>query len=280
MTDGNTDTRWDLRRRVKLSAGEIAYDTLGSGPPVVLVHGTPTSSFLWRNVAPALAASFQVHVFDLLGFGLSERNPEQEVSIEVHARNLAELVAHWDLEAPALVGHDIGAAAVLRAHLLEGVSASKLALADAVVLRPWITPTTRHIRKYFEAYETMPNHIWSHVTAAHLRRATHHEMSQEAFTGLFDQWSGPRGQALWLRKVRQLDERHTAEFEDLLPSITVPTLILWGDRDGWLDPRISEEVQRRIPGSERALVPEAGHLAMEDRPDEVSRLLRDFLLRA
>jgi pimeloyl-ACP methyl ester carboxylesterase len=275
--DATSDTHWELQRRVKLRRGEIAYDSFGSGPPVVLVHGTPTSSFLWRKIAPALASTFEVHVFDLLGFGSSERYEEQEVSIEVHAGNLAELVAHLGLERPALAGHDIGGATVLRAHLLEGVRASKLALIDAVVLRPWITPTTRHIRKYLDAYATMPNHIWSQVTAAHLRRAVHREMSDETFVGHFGQWSGPRGQALWLRNLRQFDERHTAEFEDLLPSISIPTLILWGQEDGWLDPKISEEVQRRIPGSQRALIPEAGHFAMEDQPDEVSRLLHNFL---
>lgn len=121
------------------------------------------------------------------------------MSIAVHARILAELVAHWGLERPALVGHDIGGATVLRAHLLEGVGVSRLALIDAVVLRPWITPTTRHIRKYFKAYETMPNYIWSQVAAAHLRGAVHRDMSDETFAGHFDQWSGPRGQALWLR---------------------------------------------------------------------------------
>lgn len=270
-------TGWELRRRVRLSGGEVAYDTFGSGAAVVLVHGTPTSSFLWREVAATLATSFQVYVFDLLGFGSSERYERQEVSIEVHARTLAELVTAWGLQQPALVGHDIGGAAVLRAHLLEGVSASKLALIDAVVLRPWITPTTRHIRKYFEAYQTMPNHIWSQVTAAHLRRAVHRQMSDDVFAGHFDQWSGARGQALWLRNLRQFDERHTAEFEDLLSSIAVPTLILWGEQDGWLDPRISQEVQRRIPGSKRALIAQAGHFAMEDQPDEVARHLRDFL---
>ncbi len=102
-------------------------------------------------------------------------------------------------------------------------------------------------------------------------------MSDDVFAGHFNQWSGPRGQALWLRNLRQFDEGHTAEFEDLLSSIAVPTLILWGEQDGWLDPQISEEVQRRIPGSKRALIAQAGHFAMEDQPDEVARHLRDFL---
>jgi pimeloyl-ACP methyl ester carboxylesterase len=273
-------TPWALREAVQLSRGRIAYDVLGSGPPVVLVHGTPTSSFLWRRVAPALAEHFRVHVFDMLGFGASERHEDQEVSIAVHAAVLAELVAHWGLEAPALVGHDIGGATVLRAHLLEGVAVSRLALVDAVVLRPWITPTTQHIRAHLEAYATMPNHIWSQVTAAHLRRAVRREMSEEAFAGHFGQWAGPRGQALWLRNLRQFDEAHTAAFEDRLGAISVPTLVLWGAGDEWLDPAVGEEIERRIPGARRVLIPDAGHFAMEDRPEEVTLALRDFLAEA
>jgi pimeloyl-ACP methyl ester carboxylesterase len=68
---------WNLRRRVTLSGGEISYDVLGSGPPLILVHGTPSRSYIWRNVAPRLADRFTLYVFDLLGFGQSERREGQ-----------------------------------------------------------------------------------------------------------------------------------------------------------------------------------------------------------
>ncbi|MEH6739629.1 MAG: alpha/beta fold hydrolase, partial [Sulfitobacter sp.] len=52
----------------------IAHGVHGAGEPVVLIHGTPSSSYIWRNVMPHLVtAGYQVHVFDLLGYGLSER---------------------------------------------------------------------------------------------------------------------------------------------------------------------------------------------------------------
>jgi pimeloyl-ACP methyl ester carboxylesterase len=83
---------WNLRSRAKLSGGERAYDALGYGPPVILVHGTPGRSYVWRNVASKLADRFTVHVFDLLGFGESERREGLDVSIAAQARLLAELV--------------------------------------------------------------------------------------------------------------------------------------------------------------------------------------------
>lgn len=119
---------WNLSRRTQTSLGEIAWDRLGEGAPVVLVHGTPTRSLLWRNVAPVLAEHFAVYVYDLLGYGDSERGEDHDVSIAVQGRLLAELVQTWSLDRPALVGHDIGGATVLRSHLLEGVAARWLAL--------------------------------------------------------------------------------------------------------------------------------------------------------
>ena len=100
---------WNLRRRLTLSGGEIAYDVLGYGRPLILVHGTPSRSYIWREAAMRLADRFTVFVFDLLGFGQSERREGLDVSISGQSRLLAELVEAWELEAPSVAGHDIGA---------------------------------------------------------------------------------------------------------------------------------------------------------------------------
>src|SRR5918912_751047 len=112
---------WSLRRRITLSEGEVAYDILGFGPPLILAHGTPTRSYIWRDVVLGLAGRFSVHVFDLLGFGQSERREGLDVSIPNQARLLAELVETLNLDTPSIAGHDIGGAIALRAHLIEGV---------------------------------------------------------------------------------------------------------------------------------------------------------------
>jgi pimeloyl-ACP methyl ester carboxylesterase len=268
---------WSLSRRSATRFGEIAWDVLGAGPPLVLVHGTPASSYLWRHIAPALAEDHTVHVFDLVGFGSSERRLEQRLGIAVHASVLAELVDQWELDRPVLVGHDFGAAAALRAHLVDEVSVSALALLAAPVIRPYITPATRHMQEHLDAYQTMPNDVFAELAAAHLRRAVVHPMSDEDFDAAFGQWSGERGQALWLRNVAQHDERETAEFEDRLGTIAAPCLILSGAEDRWVDPASATTLQDRIPGSERHIIPDAGHFLMEDQPNAVTQRLRTFL---
>ncbi len=268
---------WTLERRASTSHGEIAWDRLGAGPPVVLVHGTPSRSVLWRGVAPLLAERCTVYVFDLLGFGQSERYERQEVSIRVHGEVLAELAQIWDLQAPDLVGHDIGGATVLRAHLLRGTPARKLVLVDAVVLRPWITPTTRHLKAHPDVYRTMPTHIFREVAAAHLRTATHRPMDPAVFAAYFDQWEGERGHQLWLRNVRGFDEHDTADFEPRLATMTTPTLVVWGEHDRWLPPEVSGEIEALLPDAVRVLIPAAGHFAPEDQAVLVANAVIDFL---
>jgi pimeloyl-ACP methyl ester carboxylesterase len=268
---------WRLSRRAATSDGEIAWEVFGDGPPVVLVHGTPSRSVLWRDVVPVLAERFTVYVFDLLGFGQSERHEHQEVSIRVHAGVLAELVTAWELDAPALVGHDIGGAAVLRAHLLHGTTARQIALIDAVVLRPWITPTTRHLQAHLDVYRTMPTHIFREVAAAHLRTATFKPLAPNVFAAYFDQWEGERGHQLWIRNVRGFDEQDTAAFEPLLRDMTTPTRIVWGEHDAWLAPELSGEIEARLPVADRVLIPEAGHFSPEDQPGDVAEALAGFL---
>jgi pimeloyl-ACP methyl ester carboxylesterase len=269
---------WTLTRRAATSRGEIAWDVIGDGPPVVLVHGTPSRSVLWRDVAPVLAEHFAVHVFDLLGFGQSERHEHQEVSIRVQGEVLAELVAAWRLGAPALVGHDIGGPAVLRAHLLEGVAASHIALIDANVLRPWIiTANTVHLRAHPDAYRTMPTHIFREIAAAQLRTATFAPMSPAVFAAYFDQWEGQQGQELWIRKVLSFDEQDTADFEPMLEQLQTPTRILWGAHDTWLSPGYGAAIEARLPTADRIVIPDAGHFSPEDQPAAVAAALDDFL---
>ncbi len=267
---------WALDRRADLSCGQVAWDVFGAGPPVVLVHGTPSWSYLWRNVVPTLAQESTVHVFDLPGYGDSPTPADGVVSIATHTTALLELLDYWSLDGPAIAGHDIGGAIVLRAHLLERLRFRRMALMDAVVLAPWVTPTTRHIQAHLDVYRTMPNHIFEQVTAAHLRTAVRTEFEPDVFAAYHGRWGGVDGQAAYLNKVAHFDEQHTRELEPLLGSIDIPVLILWGGNDAWLDPALADRLGELIPDSEVRLIAGAGHFVMEDEPAEVAQSLRDF----
>lgn len=267
---------WQLHQRVPVTAGEVATGVFGEGPPVVLVHGTPASSYLWRAVVPTLAHHHTVYVWDLLGFGASRLAPGAQPTIAQQARTLRELVHHWGLTAPHLVGHDIGGGIVMRAHLVEGVEAGCLALLDAAVIGPWNTPFTDHQQRYAEAYRTMPTEVFADIIAIRLRTATHRPLADADAAAYLAPWSGREGQQRWLDQVCAVSFTDTQEVVARLDRVTSPTLVLWGQQDRWLPPRVGDELAAAIPGAERATIPDAGHFVTEDRPDEVADALIGF----
>jgi pimeloyl-ACP methyl ester carboxylesterase len=233
---------------------------------------------LWRNLVPALAESHSVYAYDLLGYGESEKGERQDVSIPVQSRLLGELVGAWGLEEPAIAGHDIGGGIVLRAHLLEGVGFSRIAILDAVVLTPWLSEprsSTWHVREYAGAYEAMPDHLFASFFSAYLRE-TNSGIGEEAFEAYLAPWRGEEGQRAFVRQALQVEEHHTGEIEPRLGSIEAPVLVAWGEEDGWLDPSQAPRLREKIPGSRLNLIPRAGHFVQEDAPGEVAEELVGF----
>jgi pimeloyl-ACP methyl ester carboxylesterase len=268
---------WALSRRAEVSGGTVAWDRWGSGPAVVLVHGTPSWSYLWRGVVPALAERFTVYVWDLLGYGDSEQREDQEISIAAQARYLGELLERWGIERPAVVGHDIGGAITLRAHLCEGCSFRCLSLMDAVVFNPWNTPATMHIRRHLDAYATMPGHIYETVVRAHLRTAFATEPTRPVLDAYFRPWSGEEGQRAYFRKLEQIDEDQTAMLEPRLAEVGIPAQVIWGEEDSWLSPELGRRLANALPNATLELVPGAGHFATEDQPAAIASLLSEFI---
>jgi pimeloyl-ACP methyl ester carboxylesterase len=263
-----------LPERARVSGGTVAWGRTGHGPPLVLVHGTPSWSYAWRRVTAELARSFTVYRFDLLGYGDSEQAGGQDVSIAAQAVYLGELLDLWELEQPAVAGHDIGGAIVLRAHLCEGRAFGSISLVDAVVFNPWTTLTTTHIRRHLHAYRTMPGHIYEQVVRAHLRTAMASEPAREVLEAYLRPWLGATGQEAYFRKLEQIDERQTAVLEPRLGEVDAPVQVIWGERDAWLAPELAQRLAAAIPGAKVRLVPGAGHFAMEDDPEAVASLLR------
>ncbi|MGP3991056.1 alpha/beta fold hydrolase [Streptomyces sp. 3N207] len=268
-------------RRVRVSGGEVATYVMGEGPPVVLTHGSPASSYLWREVAPVLARNHTVHVWDLLGYGDSRADEGVAPTIARQARTLVELAAHWGIDdgGAMLVGHDIGGGVVARAHLLEGLAAARLALVDAAVLGPWNTPFTEHQQRHAEVYRTMPADIFGDLVAARFTSATHHPMPPEAARAYAAPWQGADGQRRWLDQVEAVSFEDTREVVDRLGEVAVPSLVLWGEEDRWLAPPTADRLAAAIPGARRELIPGGGHFLPEDRPLETAHALERFAAR-
>jgi pimeloyl-ACP methyl ester carboxylesterase len=268
---------WVLRERFVTDAGEIAWDRLGEGPPVVMVHGTPWSSWTWRRVAPRLAERFSVYVFDLLGFGASEKRPGQDVSLAGHGARFGALLDFWELDRPAVIAHDIGGATALRAHLLHQQPVAAFALIDVVALAPWGSPFYRLVREHCAVFEQLPAAIHEGVLRAYVGTAQPRPIDRPIEDALIAPWLGEGGQSGFYRQIAQGDQRHTDEVEPLYGQITAPTLVIWGEADPWIPVARGVELSHRIPGARLERLPRAGHLVQEDEPDELVRLLGEHL---
>jgi pimeloyl-ACP methyl ester carboxylesterase len=270
-------TDWKLTERFAGDGGAIAWDRFGTGPAVVLVHGTPWSSWTWRRVAPVLAESFSVYAFDLLGYGVSEQRPGQDLSLAAQGRRLSALLDHWQLERPAVVAHDIGGAITLRAHLLHRRAVAALALIDVVALRPWGSPFYRLVREHRSVFEQLPPAIHEGVLRAYVGTAQPRPLGRAVEDQLIAPWTSPDGQAAFYGQIADGDERDTDEIEPLYRRIDVPTAVIWGELDPWIPVARGAELADRIPGARLDVLEGAGHLVQEDDPAGLSRLVADHL---
>lgn len=268
---------WSLSRRFEHHGGAAAYDVLGEGEPVVLVHGTPFSSYVWRSIARELARTRQVFVFDLLGYGQSEKRDGQDVSLGVQNEVLASLLQHWGLTRPDVIAHDFGGATMLRAHLLNGCDCRRLLLFDAVAIRPWGSPFVQHVREHERAFAGVPDYLQRAILRAYVRTAIARPITDEELEPYIAPWLGPVGQLAFYRQIAQMDLRYTDEVQGQYGNIRCPVMILWGTADAWIPFERGEELATMLPGAGFQPIEGAGHLAQEDAPEAiVATALRFF----
>jgi len=273
---------WTLRETFRSSAGDVRWDRLGQPrrAQVVLLHGTPFSSFVWRRVAGMLSETFEVFVWDMPGFGSSAMTSGQDVSIRNQSRVLTELLAHWGLEAPIVIAHDVGGAVALRGTLIHGVPYRRLALVDPVALRPWGSPFFRLVRDNAAVFEQLPPSLHRALVTSYIAEASSSGLAEPVLDRLVSPWLGPEGQSAFYRQIAQADERDTAAFEADLGRLEIPVLICWGSDDAWIPWMRGQALADAIPGSRFERVEGAGHLVQEDAPDALTRLIMDFLTDA
>lgn len=265
---------WTLDESFETPGGVVRWAAMGTGDPIVLVHGTPYSSFLWRDIAPALARDRRVFVFDLLGFGQSDQHEGQDLSLAAHAGTLARLLDHWGLSQPSLVAHDIGGAVTLRALLLEGADYRDLTLFDAVTGGEWERGLFRLILEHPDVFNQLPDYAHEAIVAAHLRHASHVGFRPGVLDTYLAPWRGATGKAAFYRQIRQA---HTAEYEHLLGRVSIPTRLIWGTEDRILPPKYGQWIHARIPHAELHWVEDAGHVLQEDAPARLlSHLTTEF----
>ncbi|PTY36055.1 alpha/beta hydrolase [Saccharospirillum sp. MSK14-1] len=261
----------NLDHRFDFEGHAIAWGTFGAGPALVLVHGFPFSSQVWRRIAPSLARRYRLYCFDLLGSGRSDK--PHEVPSQTQGRLLKALLDHWQLDHPDVLAHDFGGLAALRALFVEGAQLGRLTLLDAVAVLPSGSPFFAHVREHEAVFAGLPSYAHQAMFEAYIQSAAYHTLSAEAHQTYFQPWQDAAGQAAFYRWIAQSNSAAIEELQPLYQHPPCPVRLLWGAEDTFIPPAQGQELARRLHLPPPELIPGAGHLVQEDAPEALVGLL-------
>jgi pimeloyl-ACP methyl ester carboxylesterase len=273
-----------INQQVIVRNYRIAAGTHGNGEPMVLLHGTPSSSLIWRNVTPLLIeAGFKIHVFDLLGFGLSERPQAGNVDTSMSGQVpiLEEMLEHWGLKSFHLVAHDIGGGIAQRFGISSRDRLKTLTMIDVVSFDSYPSRRTKQqMQNGLEALMKAPEathraHFRDWLLSAVYEK---HRFEEGPLETYLDYISGPIGQpSLFEHQVKHYDPVHTLEVADRLGELeNLPVQLIWGANDEWQVPEWGQKVHDAIPGSILTILENCGHFSPEDQPEKIAELVSQF----
>jgi len=266
------------KRRIRTFAGDVAYVRMGQGPPLVLLHGIPSSSYLWRDVLEPLAQTFDVLAPDLLGYGDSDKRLDADLSIAAQARYMVAFMESVGVHQAAVVGHDVGGGVAQLMAVDEPQRVARLILIDSVVDDNW--PVQEIARLKEPAWDQIMVNI---DLREGLRKGLMNGMVTEGRVTdeLVDEWTRPfqdiGGRRAYLRAARALNNRDLVSRAKHIAEITTPTLILWGANDRFLEPKWADKLRRKFRDSMVEVIDPGGHFLPLDRPEEVAQAIKRFL---
>ncbi|WP_435077209.1 alpha/beta fold hydrolase [Halococcus sp. AFM35] len=242
-------------------------------PPVVFLHGIPTWSFLWRDIAPPIAEERRVITPDLLGYGNSAMHDGFDRSIRAQEAMLDDFLSQLGIERVSLVSHDIGGGVALRyaAHNPENVS--KLVCSNAVCYDSWPVEFISDLGLP-DTMETDLDDLEARVSSA-FSQGTYDDPDEEFVEGLTAPWLTEEGRTSLSRCAVATNTNHTTELD--YGNIETDVLCLWGADDSFQPIEYGERLAAET-GGEVAALDEAYHWVMEDRTDAYIDELREFLV--
>lgn len=249
---------------------------MGSGPALLLVHGTGAATHSWRALAPLLARHFTVVAVDLPGHGFTSRAPAARLSLPGMAQSLRELLQVLGVRPQLVVGHSAGAAILARMCLDGGIDPCALVSLNGALLPLTGLPSYVYLpmAKLFAALPLMPRLVaWRAGDPALLRQllaGTGSSIDAEGERCYRQLVCNPAHVAAAIAMMANW-ELHGLERE--LPQLPVPLTLVVGARDGMVPPEHAERIIRCLPQASVYRLPELGHLAHEEDPAAVAALI-------
>jgi 2-hydroxymuconate-semialdehyde hydrolase len=265
--------------RAAVDGVEIAFRRLGSGQPVLLLHGIPTSSRVWDAVGADLALDRRVIAPDLLGYGESGKPADRDVSMAAQAVLVPRLLDALGVDRVILVGHDLGGAVAQRMAVDAPERVAGLVLIDSVSFDSWPIRRMRVLRRVAPPFATRWPRGWFRWFELSMRPYVARGDAREAFAASLAAWSAdPAGAEAFMRNARAMDPRITQDVAPRLGELRMPAHVVWGRDDPFQKVRWAARLRDAIPGATLSVL-DGGHFLPWDRPAEVASEIRALAAR-
>ena len=262
---------------------QIAYLDVGTGPPVILIHGFGGSMWQWEHQQHALSQHFRILTLDLPGAGLSDKpeidyRPDQMLDFFVGFMDVVKIPQ------ATLVGNSMGAGLAIGMALTHPAYVFRLVLIDGLPQHVMEKLTSPSVRRALETSApswlvSFGNRLFGGLMIESVLREIVHDPA--LLTPAVIERSNRNRQRPGLIKpimaVRENLPLWESGFATRMGEITHPTLVLWGEEDRVFPLAVGEELHQTIKGSRFIRVPKAGHIPQWERPDFVNQELISFI---
>lgn len=260
-----------------------------SGTPLVLTHGIPRSSFLYRKMIPILSRHHEVYAPDLYGFGLSDKPPEAgRYRFPRFERFLGDFLDCLGIRRSHLICHDVGGPFTIGYAIRNPDRVASLTISDTTVffrgfripgpvLASIISPLP--LQRRFARDPRFMDLMLAYMQRKALRDPDGLTGAEgEAWKELISRDGGLISLACTLKAYR-LVLPYAFRIQRALRDFARPTLVLWGKHDPYCTLPVACEFVRRIPDSEIQVIYNAAHFIQEDAPEDAAWKILDFIKR-
>ena len=256
---------------------DVAYVDAGAGDPVVLLHGIPTWSFLWREVIPLLAAGRRVIAPDFLGHGFSDRRDRFDRSLVAQTAMVLALLDRLGIERADVAGHDTGGGVALILAIAHPERVRRVVLSNIVCFDSW--PAAEMIELGDPRMAARPAGELVAWIRSGLVEGVHRpeRRTAEFEEGILAPYADEEGKLSLIRNAVSLNTNHTMMLVDRHRDIAADVLLLWGADDPWQTIGDARRLAADIPCATLRPVDRASHWLQQDAPEVVAAQIAAFL---
>ena len=268
--------------RIPVGPGSMHVERYGhGGSPILLVHGFGTCAFLWREVGPELAsANRTAFAVDLFGYGESDRPFDAQFGIEAQSDYLDHALTALRLAKATVVGVDLGGAIAMHLAYTRPERVERLVLVNPIAFDEIPADDVKTLQRNTARFAIRVSR--GLLGAAPLMRellersvAAPDKMPEHLVARYMAPYVGQEGLNHLLSLARAVDGEDMLDVE--LGQIDCPTMIVWGDQDRFLSPKMADKLADTIPGSRLVRLPGTGRLVPEEAPETLANMILEFV---